>query len=480
MSTKVSSAFLWKFLERIGAQGVSFVLTIILARLLTPTDYGVVALVTVFISLATTFVQCGFNSALIQKRSASNTDYSSGLIVSLVIAAFLYAILFVSAPFIAKFYDVEELVSITRVLSLLLFPGAVTSIQIAKLTRELQFKPLFFASTSATLASAGIGIYLAWKQYGVWALVAQQVSVQIFSCLFLTLCTRWKFQLNGFKASVSEMAPFGSRILASNLLVTIFLNLRTLIIGRVYSSNDLGYFNRGKQFPQALMESINGTIQTVLLPVYSRKQDDHKELAKMVRMSVRISNYIIFPVLVGLCCIAEPMIQLLLTDKWLPCVPFIRYFAIAYVCQPTQIATAQAMRAVGDSKTPLRLEVARKVIEISLLVITVPISVNAIGLSSSICGILSIAVAMRANARVIDYTVREQMEDIAEPLVYSVLMAFIVVVSGHLITANLLLKIIMEIVIGGISYLGLSIALKSKCFKEAMELIKKQIGGKAK
>ena len=174
------------------------------------------------------------------------------------------------------------------------------------------------------------------------------------------------------------------------------------------------------------------------------------------------------------------MIQLLLTDKWLPCVPFIRYFAIAYVCQPTQIATAQAMRAVGDSKTPLRLEVARKVIEISLLVITVPISVNAIGLSSSVCGILSIAVAMRANARVIAYTVREQMEDIAEPLVYSLLMAVVVVASGHFITVNLLLKIIMEIVIGGISYLGLSIALKSRCLKEVMELIKKQVGSKAK
>ena len=279
---------------------------------------------------------------------------------------------------------------------------------------------------------------------------------------------------------MAEMVPFGSRILASNLLVTVFLNLRTLIIGRVYSLDDLGYFNRGKQFPQALMESINGTIQTVLLPLYSRKRDSKKALTRMVRTSVRISNYLIFPVLVGLCCVAEPMIQLLLTDKWLPCIPYIRYFAIAYLCQPTQIATAQAMRAVGDSKTPLKLEIIRKIIEISLLAITVPISVDAIGMSSAICGVLSIAVAMKANARVIAYTVREQMEDVAEPLVFSLLMAVVVVVSGHFITVSLLLKIIMEIVIGGISYLGLSIALKSRCLKEAMELIKKQVRSKAK
>lgn len=475
MNSKVSSAFLWKFLERIGAQGISFILTIILARLLTPTDYGVVALVTVFISLATTFVQCGFNSALIQKKEISDTDYSSGLIVSIGIAAILYFLLFVCAPQIADFYNVDELIKITRVLALLLFPGAITSIQIAKLTRELQFKPLFFASTSATLASAFIGIFLAWKQCGVWALVAQQVSVQVFSCLFLLLCTRWKLQLVGFKDSVAEMVPFGSRILASNLLVTVFLNLRTLIIGRVYSSDDLGYFNRGKQFPQALMESINGTIQTVLLPVYSRKQDSKKALTRMVRTSVRISNYLIFPVLVGLCCVAEPMIQLLLTDKWLPCIPYIRYFAIAYLCQPTQIATAQAMRAVGDSKTPLKLEIIRKIIEISLLAITVPISVDAIGMSSAICGVLSIAIAMRANEKVIEYSVKEQIADIAEPLVYSLIMALIVIVLSGFVDNNII-KILFEIVIGIITYPGISIVMKSKCLNEAIHLIKHQTG----
>ena len=471
MGSKISAAFFWKFLERIGTQGISFILMLILARLLTPADYGTVALVAVFISLSTVIVQCGFNSALIQKKIVTDVDYTSGFIFSTLLTIILYMVLFLFAPCIAEFYHSKELALITRVLSLVLFPNAITSILIAKLSRELKFKAIFMADISAILISAIIGISMAWEGYGVWAIVVQQVIFQFINCIILLFTAKWKLEIKGVVNSFIDIFPFGSRILASNILVSIFLNLRTLIIGRVYSAGDLGMFNRGIQFPQALMESINGTMQTVLLPVYAREQESKSKLISMVRLSVRLSNYLIFPLLIGLSCIAEPMVQLLLTDKWLSCVPFIWYFSIAYLCQPIQIITAQAMRAIGDSKTPLKLEIVRKCIEVILLLITIPISVHAIGIGAAICGILSIVVAMKANDKVILYTIKEQIEDIMEPFCYSIFMVIIVFWTGSIIE-NLLLKILIQIFSGAISYLGISFFLHSKCLDELLDCIK--------
>lgn len=473
MNQRVKSAFIWKFMERIGAQGASFILTIILARLLTPYDYGVVALITVFISLATAFVQAGFNSALIQKKAAKDVDYSSSLLVSVAIAIALYALLFFGAPLIASFYGNSALVEITRVLALVLLPGSINSIQIAKLTREMKFKCLFFASTTATITSALVGIFAAWKGAGPWALVCQQLTCQCLNCILLSPLAKWRWSLNGGIQSIREMLPFGSRILASNLMVTIFLNLRSLIIGKAYTSEDLGFFNRGKQFPQTIMESINGTIQTVLLPVYAQKQGDPETLHRMIRKSVRISNYVIFPMLVGVSCIATPMVTLLLTEKWLLCVPFIQYFAISYMCQPVQIITAQAMRAAGDSKTPLKIEIARKISEIVLLVIAIPISVKAIGVSSAVAGIVSVAIAMKSNTKVLHYAIKEQVNDLGEPIIYSLLMAIVIVPIGRLCSGNLL-KILVEICVGVCTYLVASIVFKSKCFDDLKSAVIKK------
>ena len=461
MNKEVKVAFVWKFFERIGAQSVSFILTIILARLLTPNDYGVVALITVFISLATTFVQAGFNSALIQKREIKDVDYSSCLLVSIFIAAGLFMVLFVSAPIIARFYKNDILIPITRVLSLLLFPGAINSIQIAKLTRELKFKSLFFCSTLSTFTSACVGIFLAWKGAGYWALVFQQLSSQVFSCMFLLPVSRWRMNLYGGKKCIKEMLPFGSRILVSNLMVTLFMNFRTLVIGRVYTSEDLGFFNRGKQFPQTVMESINGTIQTVILPVYSRKQDDKEALCRMVRKSVRLSNYLVFPLLVGMSCVSTSMVRLLLTEKWLLCVPFVQYFAVSYMCQPTQIITAQAMRAIGDSKTPLKIEIGRKAAELVLLLVATPISIRAIGISSAMAGIVSLLIAMRANEKILSYSIKEQLSDICEPLLYSIVMSVSVLSVGGCFSGDLL-KLLVQVLVGGCTYLLVSIVCKSK------------------
>lgn len=470
---KIAQSFGWKFLERIGAQGTSFLLTIILARLLLPDDYGLVALLTVFISLATTFVQCGFNTALIQKPVATSIDYCAGAFCSLMIALFLYGLFFIGAPGIAAVYNRVELVAMTRVLAVVLFPGAFNSIQIAKLARELRFKAIFFSGMGATILSALIGILFAWQGVGAWALVYQQVSYQVFSCIFTAFCTRWTWTWNGWQASAREMLPFGSKVLANNLLVSLFLNLRTLLIGHFYGPEDLGFFNRGKQFPQAIMESINGTMQTVFLPVYARAQDDREELLALARRSIQLSCFIIFPMLFGMISLATPLIRWMLTDKWVPCVPYLQIFALTYLFLPIQTATAQAMRAVGNSKTPLMIETARKILEIIMLVISIFYGVKAIAWTSVISGILGIFIGFKPNFKVLGYQIKDQITDILGPIFYSLVMATVVQFTIRSISGNLF-QIFAGIAVGVVSYVGISFFARAKALGYLLEYLKKR------
>lgn len=470
---KVVSAFSWKFMERLSVQGTSFLVTLILARLLTPDDYGVVALITVFISLANTFVQGGFNTALIQKKDATQEDFFSVTIFTFFVAGVLYAVLFISAPWLAKFYTMPTITKIIRVMALMLFPAAINSVQVAYVTKDLRFKILSVSSLISTCFAAAIGIAMAYCGFGAWALVIQQVSLQIFSCISILVLTRWSPKGKFSFKSIKELVPYGSRILCANLLVTLFLNLRSMIIGRLYSSEALGFFNRGKQFPQAVMESINGTIQSVLLPVYAKEQNHRQRMLKMVRLSIQISSYLIFPMMIGLACVAPALVELLLTEKWLPCVPFLQLFAFSYMCQPAQLSTAQAYRAIGDSKTTLYLEFARKAAEIILLILSLRYGTEAIAFSSVAAGIAALAIALVPNAKILHYTVWEQLKDILPALLMSMMMGSVVLGIGKVMLPSGV-KLFLQVIGGIFVYLLISIIIRPKSFAFILELLNKQ------
>ena len=468
---KVVSAFSWKFIERLSVQGASFIVTLLLARLLTPEDYGMVALITVFVSLANTFVQGGFNTALIQKKDATGNDFFSVMLFSLGVAGVLYFILFLTAPGLETFYGMPSFAKIIRVMALMLIPAAINSVQVAFVTKDLRFKVLSASSLISTVAAAMIGVAMAYRGFGPWALVAQQLSTQIFSCISIFLLTHWWPKGKFSMTSIKELIPFGSRILGSNLLVTLFLNLRSVIIGRMYSSEDLGFFNRGKQFPQAIMESINGTIQSVLLPVYANEQDDRHKILKMVRMSIQISSYLIFPMMIGLACVATPLVEILLTEKWLPCVPFLQMFAFSYMCQPAQLSTAQAYKAIGDSVTPLRLEFARKATEIIFLVISLRHGTVAIALSSVLAGVTALVMAFVPNIKILQYSIKEQIADLLPALLMSCAMAVAVLMVGRLALPNFVL-ITIQVIVGVLVYLCLSVVIRPDAFIFLMKMLK--------
>lgn len=452
MEKKVTSAFGWKFIERLSVQGTNFLVTLLLARLLTPSDYGVVSIVTIFIALATTFVQGGLNTALIQRKEVSGDDYVTILAFSESIAAILYILIFFSAPFIGRCYHAQELSGLLRVTAIVLFPGAFNSVQVAYVTRDLRFRVLTVSSFISAIIAAIVGVGMAIVGFGAWALVAQQLVNQFSTCLVTYMVLRWIPKGRFSVVSLKQLLPFGAKVFATNFIVALFLDIRSLLIGQIYSSEALGFFNRGKQFPQAIMESINGTIQTVLLPVYSQKQDSVNSVTDMVSRTVRMSSLILFPMMVGLASVAEPLVSLLLTDKWLDCVPYLQIFAIGYLFQAIQLAIIQAIKAVGDSGTPLKLEMIKKIVEVILLLVTIKRGVLLFASSILLCSAVSHVLNSVSARKILHYSSRRQIVDIFPATFFSAVMAIIVRITIRVVNGDLL-RLAVGIVIGVAVYL---------------------------
>jgi O-antigen/teichoic acid export membrane protein len=460
---EVISSLFWKLMERGGSQGISFVVSIVLARILLPEEYGLIALIMIFISLANVFVQGGFNSALIQKKDADDIDFSTVFYISLFIAGLLYIVLFFSAPSIARFYEQLQLIAVIRVLSITLFFGTVNSIQIAVISRNMQFKKLFYSSFGAIIASGIVGIIMAYKGFGVWALVAQQIINQLFSTLIMWFTVKWRPKLLFSFKRLQGLLSFGWKILVSNLINTLFLNLRSLIIGKIYSADMLGYFNRGKQFPLIIITNVNGSIQSVMLPAYSSEQGNRKRVKDMVRRSITTSSFIVFPIMVGLAIVSKPLVTLVLTDKWLPCVPFLQIFCATYMLMPIHTANLQAIKALGYSGKILKIELIKKILELTVLIISLNYGIYAIAVGGLIASLISLVINSYPNIELLNYSYKEQLKDVTPSLMISIVMG-IVVYSIEFIGVSVGLTLLIQIFVGIISYFGLALFFKLESF----------------
>lgn len=405
-------SLIWKYMERCGCQGVQFVLSIILARLVSPSDYGIIALILIFIQIATVFVQSGFNTALIQKKNADEIDFSSVLYLSLFVALILYTVLFFAAPLIAAFYKIDQLKLLVRVLSVTLFFGALNSVQCAFVSKNMQFRGLFFSSTGAVLGSGIVGVVLAYKGFGVWSLVFQQLLNNALNCLILWFTVKWRPKLYFSFKRVKQLFSFGWKLLCSGLLDTIFRNAYGLVIGRVYDSSQLGLFNRGQQFPQVIASNLDGSIQSVMLPTLSAHNDNVLKVKQLARRSISTSSYLLMPCMLGLVAIAEPLVKLLLTDKWLGCVPFLQLACISYSLFPIHTANLTAINAMGRSDVFLKLEIVKKVLTAVTLLVTIPYGIMAMAIGQVISGIISTFINSYPNKRLLNYPYIEQIKDI--------------------------------------------------------------------
>lgn len=471
LKQSVFSGLIWTFGERIIAQGISFILSIILARLLLPEEYGIIAIVLVFINLANVFVSNGFGEALVQKKNADNTDFSTAFYCSLAVAVVLYVALFLAAPLIAKIYRYNDLILVLRVLSLKIIISSVSTIQHAYVSRKMIFKRFFFSTIGGTLVSAVVGIGMAYAGLGVWALVAQYLVNTVIDTVILFITIPWRPSLSFSTQAAKRIVSYGWKITASALINTGYSELRNLVIGGFYTTTDLAFYNRGNQFPSLVITNIDTAIGKVVFPAMAQSNDDKIRLKAVSRRAMKTTSYLIFPLLIGLMAIARPLVMILLTEKWEPCIFFLQVGCIFFMCQPIQTTNWQIIKAVGRSDLCFKLEVLKKAIGISMLIVSIAFGVKAIAVMSAIFGVISMIINMVPNGKLINYTVKEQMLDFLPALTISILMG-ILVHTVTLLEFNSILTLVLQLIVGILTYIGSSIIFKIDSFVYLLDTIK--------
>lgn len=478
LKTKAFGGFFWSFGERMGAQLVSLIVSIVLARMLTPEDYAVVGVVTIFFAFADVIVASGLNTALIQKKNSTSTDYSTVLHISVIIAVVIYIILFFSAPFIAGAYKIELVKPVIRIMSVTLIINAVKSVLMAYIANTLQFKKMFFATITATLVSAVTGIAMAKAGCGVWALVTQQMLNSAVSTLALFIITRFKILFVFSVKSFKELFGYGWKIFLTSLITVTYDQINPLIVGLKFSSVDLSFYTKGKSFPSVLNNTIGSTLSTVLFPVMSKVQDDLSAVLAITRRYIRVASYLIFPLMCGFFAVSESFVRILLTDKWLPAVPYIQIFCISYMFDIIQIGNLQTIKAIGRSDLSLIMEIIKKssYFVIILAFIFLSDSPVMLAVSSIVCTLVATVINTFPNRKLIGYKYRYQLMDIAPNLAIALIMGGIVYLMNGLNISPIVL-FGLQIVSGAVIYILLSIVTKNENFKyllsTAMHMLKR-------
>ncbi len=468
---KVFSNFMWRFFERTGAQGVKLLVEIVLARLLLPEDYGLIALVTVFITILNTFATSGLGSALVQKKNADDVDFSTVFWFGIVLSLVLYTFLFFIAPVVAAYYEQPKIISVLRVLGLQLLITSFRKVQHSFVSRTMQFKRFFFATLGGTVGAALIGIWMAYRGYGIWALVAQHLFNLLMDSIILWFTVKWRPRLVFSFERLRALMSFGWKLMLSSLIDTVYNEIRQLIIGKKYTSADLAFYNRGKQFPNLFVQNVNSAIDSVLLPIMSKEQDDRQRVKEMTRRAIKTSTYLIAPLMIGLAFVGEPFVKLLLTEKWLPSVFFMRVFCVSYMFYPIHTANLNAIKAMGRSDLFLKLEITKKDIGIIAILISMNISVEAMAYSVLFTSISSQILNSLPNRKLLGYKYEDQLKDILPGISLAVGMGAIVCCVKFL-NLSTWLTLLIQIPLGAAIYVAGSMLFRIDSFAYVLSILK--------
>ncbi len=470
MSTKkeekqdgITSGFLWRFGERIVAQVVSFVVSLILARLLLPEHYGAIAIINIFISLANVFVSSGLGNSLIQKKNADELDFSTVFYTNLLLSLVVYVIVFFTAPLIAILYDSEILSPALRVMGLSLLISALNNVQHAYVSKKMIFKKFFFATIGGTVVSAVVGIIMAYAGFGIWALVAQYMTNKMVDTVVLLVTIRWKPHLQFSFARLKGLFSYGWKLLVSELINTGYLELRSVVIGVKYTSSDLAYYNKGQSFPKLFSVNINSSLQSVLFPKMSNYQDNKETVKIVTRKAIRVSSFVIAPSIIGLALIARPFVRFLLTEKWLSCVPFLQVYCVFYIFMPVQAACLQVIKSLGRSDIYLKLEIIKKVVGILVLILTMPFGPFAIAVGAVLANVFAALINVIPTKKLLSYSYKEQILDYFHGIIPLVLMSVACIAIGFIPMPDLAM-IFTQVITGGAVYILSSYLLKLEAF----------------
>ena len=471
LRSTIVSNMLWRFLERVGAQAVGFIVGIILARLLDPSVYGQIALVNVFIIILQVFIDSGLGNALIQKEEVDDLDYSSVFTFNIIACVFVYIVLFVMSTSVALFLGDPSLTLVVRVAGLTIIVSGVKNIQQAYISKNMMFKKFFFSTSIGTIISAVISIYLAFSGYGIWALVLQGVINNTIDTIVLWITVKWMPKLAFSWKRFKNLFNYGWKLLASSLIDTLYNKIKTVLIGKIYSPADLAFFNYGDMFPNLLVANINASIDSVLFPAMSESQRDKDRIRNMTCRSIKTSTYILAPLMIGLAVCARPLVIVLLTEKWLDSVFYIQIFALVYLFYPIHTANLNAIKAMGRSDLFLRLEIIKKIIGIIVLAISMMISVKAIAVGAFITSVISQLINSLPNKKLLGYSYKNQMLDILSNIVLAVVMGGFVYWIPY-VCHNYLISFILQVVLGIAVYVFLSAISKNESYVYLIQVIK--------
>lgn len=464
------NGMVWKFFEKIGAQMMQLIIQVVLARLLLPEEYGLVGLLTIFISISDVFILQGLTTALIQKKNADDMDFSSVFFANIFMSLILYGVLFALAPVIASFYNQPSLINITRVLSLNIIIGAFPAVHNAILSRELDFRKSFFRNIANVLTQGIVGITLACLGWGAWSMVFSKVSGTLIGAIVLWLTVKWAPKRMFNLRRVRSLFSYSSKVLGTNLLNTIFNNMHALIIGKYYSPIEVGYYQRGQQIPQTIMTSLDGSMTEVLYPAFSKTQNDLVFLKAALRKSINVSMFVVLPILVGLLVVAKPLTLVLLTEKWLPSVPFMQFSCIICMFWPLS-HRSHALNAIGKSDVTFKLSLIGKGITLLSIFIFLPFGIYALMIGTIMASFISMWITSLVIRKHIGYTIKEMAIDILPSLCLAVTMGAIVFCVQFIGLADIW-QLLIQVPLGALIYIVGAKAFKMESFEYIWNLAK--------
>lgn len=460
---KIVSGFAWKLGERLCSQGVSFLISLILARLLSPDDYGIISLVLVFIGLAEVFVTSGFSTALIQKKDADETDFSTMFYCSLLCSIGIYLLVFIAAPIISGFYKINILSKVLRVFAIRIPLSVYFSIQNAFISRHMMFKYSFFSSVISALVSGALGVFMAFSGYGVWALTVQYLSNTVVNTIVLSVVIPWRPKLLFSFHAAKRLMNYGWKVLAADFSGTFFNQLRSLIIGRVYTAADLAFYTKGQQLPELISTNLSSSVMTVLFPAISNYNGDGEKIKDMTKRAIQTMSYIIFPMMVGLAVVAPSLVIVLFSDKWIDSVFFMQILCIAYAVDLMSATSLQTIKAIGRSDVLLKLEFIKKPIYFLLLIFGISINIHFVAITMVMYAFYGAIVNMLQLGKYISYGFFEQIKDICPSICLTGIMAVLV----HMISLtqlNVYCMLLIQICVGIVSYILMSELCKCEIY----------------
>ena len=473
LKEKTVKGVMWSSIDRFSTQGIQFVFSILIARLLLPSDYGAVAMLNIFLSISQSFIDCGFGTALIRKLDRTDTDFSTVFYFNIVVGLFFYIVLWLASPYIAAFYEIPLLEDITKVLALTFVFSSFSGVHSAKLSITIDFKTIAKISIIVTILTGSVGLWMAYNGYGVWALVIQAVSWSLLRTVLLWLFVRWIPKWIFSWKSFRGMFSFGSKLLISGLIDTTYKNIYTLVVGKVFSSTTLGLYSRASGLAQYPSSNITSVLQGVTFPVLSSIQNETERLADAYKRFLRISAFIIFPLMVGLAAVADPLVRLVLTDKWEGCIYLLQIVCFSMMWYPIHAINLNLLQVKGRSDFFLKLEIIKKIQGVTILCVTIPMGIVVMCYGQIVGSLLSLVYNTYYTKKLIGYGYIAQMKDLLHILIHSLAMGVGVWCIVQIFD-SLWLQLVVGILFGAVYYIVRAYFLHFEELKEVISLVRKK------